>query len=84
MQKQIALLILCLTVITGCVIHDGKGEPEPLWWPNGVVRSSTMAPAGGDLIISRDDPLFAPFTADLPAGRSSIHSYPPQKTAMMK
>ena len=79
------LLLLCsLTMITGCAVHDGKGEPEPLWWPNGVVRSSTVASSGGEVLLSPHDPLFVPFTADLPAGRNTIQPYPPLKNAVAK
>jgi len=27
--------------LPGCVVHDGKPEAEPIWWPTFMIREST-------------------------------------------
>jgi hypothetical protein len=43
-----AALIL-LVACGGCVVHDRHAEDEPIWWPNGVVRESTLSASNGHL-----------------------------------
>lgn len=36
--------LAALCGLSGCVVHDGKPEAEPIWWPQFIIREST-APA---------------------------------------
>ena len=63
------LLIGTLVGSSGCVVHESSRAPEPIWWPNFVVRDSTLAATGGHLNVQVADPLLPPFSADAPVGR---------------
>ena len=67
-----------MMIVTGCVVHDRTGKPEPIWWPTFVVRESTLAPANGDLKVQIADPLLPAASADYPAGRFADRPFQPR------
>ncbi len=70
-MRRVGKILLTITLIggSGCVVHDGRRAPEPIWWPNFVVRDSTLAATGGHLNVQVADPLLPPLSADPVAGR---------------
>jgi len=47
--------------LSGCVVHDGKPEAEPIWWPAMFIRESTApaacgytSPGPGDQAVGTD------------------------------
>jgi hypothetical protein len=43
------LSITCMFLLSGCAIHDGRPESEPVWWPTAMVRASTLQSSGGQV-----------------------------------
>jgi len=41
---SLSILGALSSVLTGCVIHDGNPNAEPIWWPAFLIHEST-APA---------------------------------------
>lgn len=63
------VLVFGLIGGTGCVVHDKSRSPEPIWWPNFVVRENTLAATGGHLNVQVADPILPPLSADPSVGR---------------
>ena len=76
------VVLIALTSVamlaTGCVVHDRSGSPEPIWWPNFVVRESTLAPANGQLKVQTASPLLPPASADPAVGRFAVQRFVPR------
>jgi hypothetical protein len=79
-MHRITLLLLVTSALAsgGCVVHDRTGSPEPIWWPNFVVRESTLAPANGNLNLQTASPLLPPVSADSPVGRFADRPFEPR------
>jgi hypothetical protein len=59
MGRLLAGVFACALVAAfsgGCVVHDRHPEDEPIWWPNGIVRESTLSSSNGKL-----NPQFPPY-----------------------
>ena len=43
-MRRLVLIVaaMCLCCLSGCVVHDGHAEAEPIWWPTAVVRVYTL------------------------------------------
>jgi hypothetical protein len=81
-MRSFSLLILMTSALAsgGCVVHDRTGSPEPIWWPNFVVRESTLAPANGHLNPQVASPLLPPMSADYPVGRFADRPFEPRNS----
>ena len=49
MLMRMALLSISSMLLSGCAIHDGRPEAEPVWWPTPMVRASTFQSSGGNV-----------------------------------
>jgi hypothetical protein len=79
MRFVVVLVVMSIAVLeAGCVVHDRSGSPEPIWWPNFVVRESTLGPADGQLKVQTASPLLPPASADPPVGRIAVQRFVPR------
>jgi hypothetical protein len=61
-----AAFLSMLALGTGCAVRDNNPHLEPIWWPNGLVRASSLQTAGGRVEVHPTPPneWLPPFNPD--------------------